>query len=175
MPASAVLMLPVTQAATVTAGLTCPPERYPITDTITARTRPWAMATPISPLPPRGGLDATMTDPAPTNTRAKVATNSATAFCPAFSKFLSFPNPQLPASGGPLRPGGMQQSDLLASLAGLPPWTPSSSRSPRISGPTEAPEYNAGRESIAHFGRPVGHPDDAAGSGGGGTTKTGQA
>src|SRR5919198_6457206 len=106
MPASAVLMLPVTQAATVTAGLTCPPERCPTTDTITARTRPWAIATPIRPLPERGGLDATMTDPAPTNTRASVATHSATAFCPAFCTFVYFPNPHSSAFGGPLRPGG---------------------------------------------------------------------
>ena len=83
--ASAVRMFPVTQAATVTAGFTCPPDRCPTTETMTARTSPWAMATPIRPLPERGGLLATMTDPAPTNTRASVATNSATAFCPAFS------------------------------------------------------------------------------------------
>src|SRR3954449_2703407 len=56
----------------VTAGLKCPPEMCPRAVTMTARMRPWAIATPRRSPPP------VITEPAPTKMRANAPTNSAT-------------------------------------------------------------------------------------------------
>ena len=94
--ARTVSILPATQTLIVTAGLKCPPEMWPKLDTMTARTRPWARATPSSVEAPAAAMT---TAPAPMNTRAKVPITSASTCSPIVliaSPFDSGPGSGLP-------------------------------------------------------------------------------
>ena len=77
-----VVTFPAVHRAIVTAGFTWPPETCPTTETMIARTRPCASATPRRSREP---LLAEDRRPGPTKTNANVATNSATAAFPRLS------------------------------------------------------------------------------------------
>src|SRR5919201_1533649 len=90
----------------------CPPEMWPVTDTITASTMPCARATPTRP----AGSDPRRitTEPAPMKTKASVPMNSAAARCQIRSTIpprlvRSRPN-ALPPARRAAYPGGRSMS-----------------------------------------------------------------